>query len=102
MKFGVPQGSINGPKFFNCIIDEILVALQNEHIGCFINGRFAGALAYADDLLLSSSLLILHRMLEVCHSIGILHDLKFNPVKTVFGVISVADTSRLTHVSLSL
>src|SRR5208283_3328010 len=37
---GVPQGSINGPKFFNCTMDVILNALEREHVGCFINGSF--------------------------------------------------------------
>ena len=45
---------------------------------------------------------MLQRMLDVYHSLGILYDLKFNPVKTVCGVIGVADTLRLAHVSLSL
>ena len=100
MKSGVSQGFINGPKVFNCIMYELLAALQNEHLGCFINGRFVGALAYADDmLLLSSSLVMLQRMLDVCHFFGILYDLKFNPVETIRGVFGVADTSRLARVS---
>ncbi len=77
MKSGMLQGFIYGPKFINSITDEILVTLQNEHSERFINGRFAGALAYAEDLLLlSSSLVMLQRMLEVGYFIGILYDLK--------------------------
>ena len=102
IKSGVPQSSINGLKFFNRNLDEILVAQQHEHLGCFINGRFAGALAYADDmLLLPSSLIMLQRMLDVCNSIGMFYDLKFNLVQTVCGVFGVTDTSRLAHVTLS-
>ena len=60
MKSGEPQGSINSLKFANYFMDKIPMALQNEHLRCFINGRFAGVLVYTDDLfLLSSSLVML-------------------------------------------
>ena len=48
---GVPEGSIISPKLFNCIMDEILKALEISHLGCFLNSSNLGALAYADDLL---------------------------------------------------
>jgi hypothetical protein len=98
---GVPQGSINGPKFFNCIMDKILCTLELNHLGCYVNNNFAGAIAYADDLLLlSASLTTLQNMLDVCCNIGILFDLVFNPTKTVCGVFGLCSTSGLANLNL--
>ena len=81
---GIPEGSIIGPKLFNCIMNEILNALETSHLGCFVNSLYLGALAYADDLLLlSSSLSMLQQMLDLCCEVGKLYDLLFNPSKTV-------------------
>ena len=87
---GVPEGSIIGPKLFNCIMDEILNVLETIHLGCFVNSSYLGALAYADDLLLlSSSLSMLQQMLDLCCEVGKLYDLLFNPSKTVCSVFGL-------------
>ena len=51
---GVKQGGILSPCLFSVYIDGMLNALQEENIGCFMGGVYAGALAYADDLMLLS------------------------------------------------
>jgi hypothetical protein len=64
---GVLQGSILGGKFFNLIMDCVLDKLQCSYSGCNVDKIFAGAIAYADDLiLLSPSLIGMQDMLDIC------------------------------------
>jgi Reverse transcriptase (RNA-dependent DNA polymerase) len=64
---GVPQGSLLGGKFFNLLMDRVLNELQNEGLGCHVDSVFAGAIAYADDLiLLSPSVVGMQLMLSIC------------------------------------
>jgi hypothetical protein len=102
IKSGVPQGSINGPKFFNCVMDEILFALEKEKFGCYINRVFAGAIAYADDLLLlSSSLIKLQCMLDICCTVGLKFNLTFNSKKSVCGLFGARCNNSLASLELS-
>jgi hypothetical protein len=85
---GTPQGSLLGGKFFNFIIDKLLTQLDDAQIGCHINGLFAGAIAYADDImLLSASVVQMREMLEICYKFGISCDLKFNCAKSFWGLV---------------
>ena len=48
---GVPEGSLLGPRLNNIVMDKLLFLLQNFSLGCHIENLFAGAIAYADDLI---------------------------------------------------
>ena len=49
---GTRQGSVLSPYFFGVYIDELLQMLRRSGVGCYIGGRFFGAMGYADDLIL--------------------------------------------------
>ncbi len=71
IKSGVPQGSILSGRFFNMLLDELLRLLNLSGLGCFINSNYAGALAYADDIIvMSSSIVQLQKMLDICNIFG--------------------------------
>ena len=54
--------------------------LSGNNVGCYWGGHFAGAVGYADDiLLLAPSASALRRMLSICESFAISHGLVFNP-----------------------
>ena len=36
-------------------MDKLLELLENNKLGCYVGGEFAGAFAYADDLIVLSS-----------------------------------------------
>jgi hypothetical protein len=85
---GLPQGSLLSPKFYNFVMDSILHSLQNSGDGCYVNVTFAGAIAYADDLvLLSASLMGLQKLLDVCAEVAAMYDITFNVDKSVAGFV---------------
>ena len=81
---GVKQGGILSPILFTIYFDELLMRLKQAGFGCHIEGEYAGALCYADDLtLLSPSLLGMNAMLEICAKFAAEYSVAFNPSKTV-------------------
>ena len=76
---GVRQGGVLSPILFSIYLDT-LISLKNTGVGCFGGGQFAGALAYADDIvLMAPSLSALRLMLVCCESFATSHGLLFNP-----------------------
>jgi hypothetical protein len=70
-------------------MDKLLHLLQESNLGCRIGGVFAGAVAYADDLILmSASSVKLQLMLQICEEFGLTCDLKFNVAKSCIGCVS--------------
>ena len=80
----VKQGSILSTALFNLYLDELLIRLKLNGVGCHIGNQFAGALAYADDvILLSPSFTGLQNMLDVCKIYSNEFSLMFNENKSV-------------------
>ena len=87
---GIQQGSLLGPKFFNLVMDKLLQLLENNKLGCHVGGEFAGAFAYADDLIVqSSSVMQLQCILNLCCNFGKECDLTFNIDKSCCGCIGI-------------
>ena len=81
---GVRQGGVISPILFTLYIDELLLSLERQGLGCFVGHHYFGALAYADDVtLLAPSGLMLQSMLKVCEKFGYKYCLKFNVSKTI-------------------
>ena len=69
---------------FNLYIDPLLVQLSNSGCGCHIAGVYAGALSYADDImLLCPSVWGLNEMLKICNEYRLENNIIFNSKKTV-------------------
>ena len=49
---GTRQGSVLSPALFSVYMDDLLLCLRKSGVGCQVGGVFAGAVGYADDLLL--------------------------------------------------
>ena len=50
-----PEESILRPKFFNMVMDKLLLELEKSGLGCYVGNSFAGVVAYADDVILLSA-----------------------------------------------
>ena len=48
----VKQGAVLSPILFTDDIDKLLTRLRESAVGCHIDGVFAGAFGYADDIVL--------------------------------------------------
>ena len=83
VKNGVRQGAILSAVLFTVYIDELLLRLQQQQLGCHIDGLYAGALAYADDVtLLCPTLDGLKKMIVTLEQFGLEFKMRFNPTKT--------------------
>ena len=80
---GVRQGGVLSPILFAIYLDELLLRLKSSGVGCHWSHHFAGALAYADDVvLLAPSASALRLLLCTCESFASDCGLVFNPQKT--------------------
>jgi hypothetical protein len=80
---GLRQGGILSPQLFNVYLDSLSIDLQNERVGCYINGVFINCLMYADDMvLLAPTVNALQQLIRCCESFANDHDIIFNESKT--------------------
>ena len=86
---GVKQGGVLSPILFSIYLDELLHALAESGIGCYIGTHFVGAFAYADDvIILAPTLHALKKMLDVASLYSVEYMITFNATKSkllVFG-----------------
>ena len=82
---GVKQGPELSPISFIDYINKLLTRLCEsvESVGCHIDGVFAGAFGYADDIvLLAPSLDALRHMIGICEDYAEEFHIQFNPSKS--------------------
>ena len=73
---GVKQGGVLSPLLFNVYLDELILLLREQGVGCHMNGMFVGAFCYADDVtLLAPTGMALNAMLDTRFADA--HDLSF-------------------------
>ena len=82
---GVRQGGVLSPLLFSLYVDDLLVKLKENGIGCNIGQHFVGAFGYADDLiLLSPTVYGMEIMIKICEDYADEHSIIFNGKKSMY------------------
>ena len=82
---GVRQGGVLSPYLFSFYMDELLVKLKENGVGCHIDHCFVGAFGYADDIiLLCPSLEGIRDMIKICEDYASTHSILFNGKKSKY------------------
>ena len=71
------------PRLFAFYLDGLSSLLRKCNVGCFIDNVCTNHLFYADDIcILAPSAIGLQKLIDVCVSYGIDHNIIYNPLKT--------------------
>ena len=71
------------PLFFNMYADVLIVGLEKSDLGCHVGSIYIGCIAYADDIILiSGSVAVSQKMLDICVNYGNVLDIVFNAKKS--------------------
>lgn len=97
---GVKQGGVISPVLFCIYVDDLLEKLKCSGSGCHIGSYFAGAFAYADDIiLLCPSVSGTKHLLSICEEYAGEHKIVFNATKSR---ILVSQKCSLSDVQIKL
>jgi len=67
------------PVLFNVYFSVIVNSLKKAALGCELYDKYIACIVYADDvILLSGSVVIIQKMLNICYDIGSKLDVVFN------------------------
>ena len=76
---GTRQGCVLSPALWCVYLDDLLVELRNLKLGCYVEGVWVGACAYADDLLcMAPTRSVLQQMVTICEDYGKKHNMVFS------------------------
>ncbi|XP_050684520.1 uncharacterized protein LOC126979317 [Leptidea sinapis] len=90
LECGVRQGGLSSPMLFNLYVNELIVGLSSERVGCSVDGVYINNISYADDMvLLGPSVGSIRRLLAICERYAMQHGLKYNCQKSNYLVIRV-------------
>ena len=79
MSHGVKQGGVISAILYCFYTNTLFQLLRDQKVGCWIQGKFSGAVGYADDnLVMSPTLEGLQQMMSTCDKFATDHNLQFS------------------------
>jgi len=82
---GVKQGGVLSYVLYCVYINDILLALSNSGLGCYIGDNFVGALGYENDIILiAPTASAMCQLLSVCGEYTIEYCISFNASKSKY------------------
>ena len=90
---GIRQGGVLSPILFTLYMDDLLMDLKSQGVGCFWDSFFAGALCYADDFVVLAPSSALRIMIRCCEDFAASRGLRFNASKTQLICFSYSPSS---------
>ena len=80
---GTKQGGVMSPRFFACYVNDMIVILRKNGIGCHIIRLFVACILFADDLaLMAPSRKALQELMDICFEYCSKFCLTFNASKS--------------------
>ena len=79
LRNGTRQGAVASPALWAVYVNDLLLELRKQKLGCYVAGVWMGAVLYVDDLaLIAPTRGMLAKMLLVVEKFSISHNLKFS------------------------
>ena len=79
IKNGVRQGAVLSGFLYCFYTSKLIESLENEGMGCWINGEFCGIWCYSDDgYLIAPTLEALQSMIKTCEKFAKIHHLQYS------------------------
>jgi len=80
---GDKQGEVLSPVLLCLYIDDLLLSLSRSGVGCYVGSHFAGALTYADDIvLIALTATAMRKLLGICGNYATEYCITFNAAKS--------------------
>lgn len=96
-------GGWTSPALFNLYINELIVALSSQHVGCHIDDICVNNFSYADDMvLLSASISGVRTLLRTCEVYAERHGLVYNVKKSQYLIFSAGQKQLLDGPEIKL
>ena len=85
---GIRQGSLLSPLLFNVYVDGLSGYMNESLMGCHVANKCVNHLSYADDMvLMAPSVRALQKLLDLCASYALDHDIVYNTRKSVCMIV---------------
>jgi len=93
---GLKHCGVLSPVLYCVYIDDLLLALSNSGVGCYIGNNFVGAIVYADDIvLITPTATAMRKLLSICGEYATEYCISFSASKSKYLAVLPANRREL-------